>query len=85
PAGQRNAHGLLLELFCMLLHLVGLLARVLNSQVTGTKPLQVQIHISRLVITRFAVPMNSLLNPASREIPLPVLLRQGQGQQRISS
>jgi hypothetical protein len=33
-------HRFLLELFCMLDHLVGLLDQVLNSQVTGTKPVQ---------------------------------------------
>ncbi|WP_295635627.1 hypothetical protein, partial [Novosphingobium sp.] len=42
PAAQRNPHRLTLEIFCMLLHLIGLLDRVLNSQVTGAKPLQVQ-------------------------------------------
>ncbi|WP_394658122.1 hypothetical protein, partial [uncultured Novosphingobium sp.] len=41
-AGQRDAHRLLLELFCVLDHLVGLLLRALIAQVTGAKPLQVQ-------------------------------------------
>ncbi|WP_295637935.1 hypothetical protein, partial [Novosphingobium sp.] len=62
PAAQRNPHRLTLEIFCMLLHLIGLLDRVLNSQVTGAKPLQVQtVRVSVLVpgrpsatgITRF--------------------------------
>lgn len=37
---------LLLELFGMLHHLVGLLLRVLNAQMTGTKPVQVHIMLS---------------------------------------
>ncbi|MEQ1514948.1 MAG: hypothetical protein ABL931_00495, partial [Usitatibacteraceae bacterium] len=40
---------LLLELFCMLDHLVGLLDRVFNSQVTGAKPLQVHDHLVGLL------------------------------------
>jgi hypothetical protein len=41
PAGQCNTYCFLLKLFTMLDHLVGLLNRVFNAQVTGTKPLQV--------------------------------------------
>jgi hypothetical protein len=44
PTRQRNPHRFLLELFTMLDHLVGLLDRVFNPQVTGTKPLQVHAH-----------------------------------------
>ena len=40
--GQRKPHRPLLELFGMLHHVLGLLLRALNAQVTGTKPLQVQ-------------------------------------------
>src|SRR3546814_416378 len=42
-AGQCNAHCLMLELFGMLDHLVGLLLRDLIAQVTGAKPLQVHM------------------------------------------
>jgi hypothetical protein len=42
PTRQRNPHRFLLELFTVLDHLVGLLVRAFNSQVTGAKPLQVQ-------------------------------------------
>ena len=41
PAWLRSSN-LLLELFCMLDHLVGLLLRALIAQVTGANPLQVQ-------------------------------------------
>ncbi|MFA7596350.1 MAG: hypothetical protein WCY92_08335, partial [Novosphingobium sp.] len=46
-AGQRDPYRLLLELFCMLDHLVGLLLRVLIAQVTGAKPLQVHARHER--------------------------------------
>jgi hypothetical protein len=41
PAAQPYPHSFLLELFITLDHVVGLLVRVLNAQVTGAKPLQV--------------------------------------------
>ncbi len=45
PAAQRNPDRLQLKLFCVLLHLFGLVVRVLYAQVTGTKPLQVQTNL----------------------------------------
>ena len=47
PLVRAIPHKSLPELFCVLDHLVGLLDRVLNSQVTGTKPLQVQMDQAR--------------------------------------
>jgi hypothetical protein len=39
----------MLELFCMLDHLVGLLLRALIAQVTGANPLQVHVLVERRV------------------------------------
>ncbi|MGE4322676.1 MAG: transposase, partial [Sphingobium sp.] len=61
PARQRNPHRLLLELFCMLDHLVGLLLRALIAQVTGAKPLQV--HKERGAWFLFLPPYSPDLNP----------------------
>ncbi len=48
-SSQRNPHRLLPKLIAMLFHLVGLLVRVFNSQVTGIKSLQVDVLPGRTV------------------------------------
>jgi hypothetical protein len=46
----RGRNRFLLELFCMLLRLVGLPGRVLNSQVTGAKPVQVHKRVQKIAV-----------------------------------
>jgi hypothetical protein len=76
PTRQRNPHRFLLELFTMLDHLVGLLDRVFNPQVTGTKPLQVQSAIAKApIITRRPCPATSL-RWKQRANKSPFLVRQ---------
>jgi hypothetical protein len=67
---RKNQPRLVLELFGMLDHLVGLLERVLNSQVTGTKP--VQVHLMQ---RRFCT--GTEMHEVLRELPDPVGKRSG--------